>query len=91
MFRRSAAAFAARREQVLAAPREARFLASDETGVRIEGVNAYRWVFHCAQAVVHGAAFTRGAIVVHETVAGHRPEIWTSDRYRAQQGHATRQ
>jgi hypothetical protein len=53
MFRRSAAAFAARREQALATLREARFVASDETGVRIEGVNAYHWVFHCAQAVIH--------------------------------------
>jgi transposase len=91
MFRRSAAAFAARREQALATLREARFVASDETGVRIEGVNAYHWVFHCAQAVVHGAAFTRGAVVVHETMTGHRPEVWTSDRYSAQQGHAARQ
>ncbi len=53
MFRRLAAAFAARRERALATLREARFVASDETGARIEGVNAYHRVFHCAQAVVH--------------------------------------
>lgn len=34
-------------------------VASDETAVRIEGFNAYHWVFRCKQAVVvgkHGGA-----------------------------------
>jgi transposase len=35
--------------------RKASFVASDETGVRIEGVNAYHWVFCCKSAVVHMA------------------------------------
>jgi transposase len=56
--------------------------------VRIEGSNAYHWVFHSAQAVVHTASPTRGAIVVREMMDGHRPAIWISDRYTAQQGHA---
>ena len=40
--------------------RRAQIVASDETGVRIEGSNAYHWVFRCADAVVHQAATTRG-------------------------------
>jgi transposase len=48
-------------------------------------------VFCCEDAVVHSAEFTRGAVAVREAMAGHRPEVWTSDRYTAQQGHAARQ
>ena len=63
-------------------------VASDETGVRIEGSNATHWVFRCAQAVVHQAAPTRAASVVRAMMDGHRPAVWLSDRYAAQQGHA---
>ena len=68
--------------------RRARVVASDETGVRIEGSNAYHWVFRCAKAVVHHASLTRGAIVARTVMDGHRPEVWCSDRDSAQQGHA---
>jgi transposase len=91
MFARTKAAFAKGRENALATLRRARFVACDETGARIEGVNAYHWVFGCADAVVHSAEFTRGAAAVREVMSGHRPEVWTSDRYTAQQGHADRQ
>jgi transposase len=77
--RRAQGAFAAERD---------RAIASDETGVRIEGSNAYHWVFRCSRAVVHHASPTRGAIVVRTLMGGHRPEVWCSDRYSAQQGHA---
>ena len=40
-----------------------------------------------ARAVVHRAAPTRGAVVVRDLMDGHRPEVWCSDRYSAQQGH----
>jgi transposase len=30
------------------------------------------------------------AQVVHDTMAGHKPEVWISDRYTAQQGHGLR-
>src|SRR4051795_12484787 len=49
------------------------------------------WVFRCETAVVHHAAPTRAASVVHEIMDGHRPAVWLSDRYSAQQGHADRQ
>src|SRR3982751_294783 len=45
-------------------------------------------VFHSAQAVVHTASPTRGAVVVREMMDGHRPAVWISDRDTAQQGHA---
>jgi transposase len=88
MLRRAQGAFAAERDSAVAALRQARVIASDETGVRIEGSNACHWVFRCSQAVVHHASPTRGAVVVRTMMDGHRPEVWCSDRYSAQQGHA---
>jgi transposase len=88
MLRRAQGAFVAERNKAIAALRQARVIASDETGVRIEGSNAYHWVFRCPEAVVHHASATRGAIVVRTMMDGHRPEVWCSDRYSAQQGHA---
>jgi transposase len=87
MLRRSQVAFAPDRDMAIAALRQARVVASDETGVRIEGSNAYQWVFRSSEAVVHRAAATRGAVVVRELMDGHRPQVWCSDRYSAQQGH----
>jgi transposase len=88
LLRRAQGSFAAERDKAVAALRQAKVVASDETGVRIEGCNAYHWVFRCAEAVVHHASSTRGAIVVRTMMDGHRPAVWCSDRYSAQQGHA---
>src|SRR3954464_12041006 len=88
MLRRAQGAFAAARDKAVAALRQAKVIASDETGVRIEGSNAYHWVFRCSEAVVHHASPTRGAIVVRTLMDGPRPEVGCSDRYSAQQGHA---
>jgi transposase len=88
MLRRAQGRFAEGRAKAVAALRQAAVVASDETGVRIEGSNAYHWVFRCSEAVVHHASPTRGAIVVRTMMDGHRPEVWCSDRYSAQQGHA---
>ncbi len=87
MLRRSQAAFAPERDAAIAALRRAQSVASDETGVRIEGSNSYHWVFRSSDAVVHRAAVTRGAVVVRDLMDGHRPQVWCSDRYSAQQGH----
>ncbi len=91
MFRRNGAAFAARKADILARLRTAEAVASDETGVQIEGINAYHWVFRSSDAVLHEAAFSRGAQIIRDVMGGHRPRLWTSDRYAAQQNHADRQ
>lgn len=88
MLRRAQVHFAGGRDDAVSKLRQAGVVSSDETGVRIEGSNAYHWVFRCDQAVVHTAAPTRGAIVVRTMMDGHRPDVWCSDRYAAQQGHA---
>jgi transposase len=87
LLRRAQERFAEGRARAVAALRCASVVASDETGVRIEGSNAYHWVFHSPEAVVHHASPTRAASVVREIMDGHRPAVWLSDRYTAQQGH----
>ncbi len=88
MLRRGGEVFAARKADILARLRHAEAVASDETGVRIEGVNAQHWVFCAPGIVLHEAAFSRAAQVVRDVMGGHRPRFWTSDRYSAQQNHA---
>jgi transposase len=87
LLQRAQGRFAEGQANAVAALRRAEVVASDETGVRIEGSNAYHWVFRSPQAVVHQAAATRGACVVRAMMDGHRPAVWLSDRYTAQQGH----
>jgi transposase len=91
LLRRAQGRFQAGREAAVAALRRAEVVASDETGVRIEGCTGYHWVFRCQDAVVHQAAPTRAASVVHTMMDGHRPAVWLSDRYSAQQGHGLAQ
>ena len=90
LLRRAQARFRPGREAAVSALRRAEVVASDETGVRIEGCNAYHWVFRSGEAVVHTASPTRGAVVAREMMDGHRPAVWISDRYTAQQGHGVR-
>src|SRR5271167_3608373 len=81
MFIRSHPRFEIEAEKAKAIVRAARVVASDETGVRIEGTNAYHWVFHCKDAVVHQPDYSRAARVVDEMMDGHVPKVWISDRY----------
>lgn len=87
MFVRSHEGFKIEAGKAKAILRQANVVASDETGVRIEGTNSYHWVFHCKDAVVHQPAYSRAARVVEETMSGHVPQVWLSDRYSAQQKH----
>ena len=68
-------------------------MASDDTGVRIEGTNSYHWCFtarmrSCISPII--PAYSRAARVAEEMMAGHEPEVWISDRYSAQQKHGER-
>jgi transposase len=73
---------------ILARLRRARVVCSDETSVRIDGRTCWNWVFQNAEVVIHVIRDSRGAGVVREVMDGHRPAIWVSDLYSAQQGHA---
>jgi transposase len=87
LLRRAQGRFAEGQVRAVSSLGRAEVVASDETGVRIEGSNASHWVFHSPEAVVHHASPTRAASVVREMMDGHRPAVWLSDRYTAQQGH----
>jgi transposase len=87
-FRRAMPCFDAEVSAILARLRRARVIGSDETGVRIAGQNAWNWVFQNDEVVIHVIRHSRAASVVHEVLDGHRPVIWVSDLYGAQQGHA---
>jgi transposase len=73
---------------ILARLRRSRIVCSDETSVRIDGRTHWNWVFQNDQVVIHVVRNSRAASVVTGTMAGHRPSIWVSDLYGAQQGHA---
>ena len=90
MFIRSHARFEIEAGKAKAMLRVAKVVASDETGVRIEGTNSYHWVFHCKDAVVHQPDYSRAASVVADMMDGHEPKVWIPDRYSAQQKHGGR-
>ena len=87
-FRRAVPCLDAEVSAILARLRRARVVCSDETGVRIDGQNAWNWVFQNGEVVIHVIRHSRAASVVDEVLDGHRPVIWVSDLYSAQQGHA---
>ena len=90
MFIRARPRFGIEAGKAKATLRAAQVVASDETGVRIEGTNSWHWVFHCKDAVVHQPDHSRAARVVDDVMAGHKPAVWISDRYSAQQKHGDR-
>jgi len=87
-FRRGKPRFDADIAAILARLRRARVIYSDETGVRIDGRGCWNWVFQNAEVVIHVVRRSRGADVVAEVLGGHRPALWVSDLYGAQQNHA---
>ncbi len=87
MLKRSHQPFEVRKTDIIEDLRRTDVVASDETGIRIEGLNGYHWVFMSNRAVVHEAQLSRAAQVVRDVLGDHRPKIWLSDGYSAQQGH----
>jgi transposase len=69
---------------------QAPVLASDETGLRVAGKNAWLWVMHHADSAVFRVDPSRGKRVLAEWLGDHRPDFWLSDRYGGQAGFATR-
>ncbi|MFI4983464.1 MAG: transposase, partial [Nevskiales bacterium] len=88
MFQRANPCFDDEVAAILARLRRSRIVCSDETAVRIDGRSHWNWVLQNDQVVIHVIRDSRAASVVSEVMAGHRPSIWVSDLYGAQQGHA---
>ena len=91
MLARSHKPFAAQKLTIIERLRRAEMVASDETGIRIEAINSYQWVFLSPDAVVHEARMSRAGQVVRDMLAGHKPKIWLSDAYSVQQNHGIHQ
>ena len=87
MLKRSHAPFAVSKAAIIKDLRRTDMVASDETGIRIEGLNGYHWVFMSSTAIVHEAQLSRAAQVVRDVMGGHRPKLWLSDGYSAQKNH----
>jgi transposase len=87
-FQRAMPCFDAEVGAILARLRRARVVCSDETSVRVDGRTCWNWVFQNSDVVIHVVRHSRSAGVVREVMDGHRPAIWVSDLYGAQQGHA---
>jgi transposase len=88
LFRRAKPRFDNEAAAILARLRRARVVCSDETMVRVDGRTCWNWVFQNEAVVIHVIRPSRGRAVVREVLGGHRPEIWVSDLYSAQRGHA---
>jgi transposase len=87
-FRRAMPRFDAEVSAILARLRRARVVCSDETSVRVGGRTYWNWVFQNNEVVIHVIRNSRAADVVGEVMDGHRPALWVSDLYTAQQGHS---
>ena len=68
MLKRSHEPFEIAKQDIIGDLRQAETVASDETGIRIEGLNGYQWVFMSDQAVVHEAQLSRAAQVVRDAL-----------------------
>jgi transposase len=88
LFRRAKPWFDDEAAAILARLRRARVVCSDETTVRVDGRTCWNWVFRNDEVVIHIIRPSRGRAVVREVLDGHRPDIWVSDLYSAQRGHA---
>ena len=88
MLRRAKPRFDKEVTAILARLRKSRVIYSDETSVRLNGKNWWNWVFQNDEIVLHVIRRSRGRAVVEEVLDGHRPALWVSDLYGAQQGFA---
>jgi transposase len=88
LFRRAQPAFDGQARRILGRLRRARLICSDETSARVQGRNHWQWVFQNERLCVHVIRNSRGRTVPEEVLAGHRPQVWVSDLYGAQRGHA---
>ena len=87
LFWRVAPSFDAQVQAILARLRQSRIVASDETGARVKGRNAWEWVFQNDEVCVHVIRNSRAKAVAEAVMDGHKPAIWVSDLYGGQRGH----
>jgi transposase len=87
MFQRVKGRLDHRVTEILTRLRSSRLICSDETSARVNGQQQWEWVFQNAEVCIHVIRPSRGQGVIHEVLGTHRPTIWVSDLYSAQQHH----
>jgi len=88
LFRRARPAVAGAVKRITTQLRRARVVGSDETSARVQGRNQWEWVFQNDRLSLHVIRPSRARAVPVEVLGGHRPEVWVSDLYGPQRGHA---
>ena len=88
MLKRCGDCFADEAERIEAEVRKSPVIASDETSARVMGQTCWQWVFASKTAVCHRIAARRAKAVVEDFLGKAQPEVWVSDRYGGQTGHA---
>ena len=73
--------------EILTRLRSSRLIGSDETSARVNGQQQWEWVFQNVEVCIHVIRPSRGQGVIQEVLGAHRPTIWVSDLYSAQQKH----
>jgi transposase len=76
-----------RMAEILTRLRRSRLIGRDETRARVHGRQQWDWVFQHTEVCLPVIRPRRGQGVMPEVLGTHRPTIWVSDRYRAQQNH----
>jgi transposase len=73
--------------EILTRLRSRRLICSDETRARVHGQQQWAWVFQNAAVCIQVIRPSRGQGVIQEVLGAHRPTLWVSDLYSAQQKH----
>jgi len=73
--------------EILTRLRRSRLIGSDATSARVHGQQQWEWVFQNREVCLHVIRPSRGHRVIQEVMGAHRPTIWVSDLYSAQQNH----
>ena len=82
--RRVGAQLEERAEEIREEVRGSPVVGSDETGARVNGRNAWEWVFTTDQVSYHIIVPSRAAGVIKDALEEAQPEVWVSDLFSAQ-------
>lgn len=71
-------------EQIQDNIRQSKVIHCDETSSRIDGANAWEWVFCSLASVLHVIRRNRSAEVIRDIMGEFQAEVWVSDCYAGQ-------
>ena len=71
-------------ERILKNLKKSDVIGSDETGIRINGQNAYQWTFQNEENTFFTSSFTRAFQVVEDKIGRYFNGSWISDRFGSQ-------